>query len=266
VSDADRTAHLDEPGGERRPSAIGTIIGVLSGVLVFLLIVLGILLLGGDGEEPDEPDVVASPVPDDEEEPTPTPTPEPTPTPTPEPTPADREPGDADAAAFASDYQPPGARDVESVTVDVTGDGRPEVVVTSIANNTTRVDVAVWNGEAYEVAFTDQGGEADEITRFTVSDVTGDERREIITIQAFGQDGESLSIWAWDGEELARQPAEGGCWDGSHTYGVVGVDLRREEREIAATCDAAPLPTAAWPSDVYVWDGDAWTYDRTETP
>jgi hypothetical protein len=267
VSDPNATRRLDEPE-EPKPSRLGAVVGVLAGVLVFLLIVAGVLFLGGNGEEPTGPDLTATPVPTPPEEPTPertpTPTPIPTPTPTPTPTPVDeeREPTDADAAAFTAAFQPAGARDLESVTVDVTGDGRAEIVVASIANNATRIDVAAWTGTAYEVVFTDQGGPADEITAFSVRDVNEDGVREIITFQRVGQDGESLSIWGWDGDEFGRQVADDGCWDGSHTFGAIGAELRAGQ--IIATCDDSPLPTAAWTSDVYVWDGEVWVYERTQ--
>ncbi len=267
MSEAHDPRARDEADSERRPGAVGVLVGVLAGVLVFLLIVAGIMFLGGVEDEEPPPDVVGTPVtptPTPEETPTPTPTPAPTPTPTPTPTPQEREPTDADAASFAAAFEPPGAEDVEFVSVDVTGDGWAEIVFASLATDTTRVDVARWTGLAYEVVFTDAGGPAEEIVRFTVRDVSGDGVREIVTVQAVGQDGESLSIWGYDGEEFVRHEADGGCWDGSHTYGIIGAEAR--DGEIVATCDDAPLPTVAWSSDVYVWDGSRWTYDRTETP
>jgi hypothetical protein len=148
--------------------------------------------------------------------------------------------------------------------VDVTGDGRNEVVFSSIVEQRTRVDIAMWDGRQYVVVFADLGGQADDIARFFVQDFTDTGAREVVTIQTHGENRESLSIWGWDGEEFGRQPAQGGCWDGSHTYGIIGVEIRL--RQIAATCDGRPLPRAAWPTDVYVWDGEEWVHDRTEVP
>lgn len=262
---------------EERRGPLGIIIGVLAGVLVFLVAVLAIVLsarsdddgLAGQPEttaSPTSPAGTAAPTPNPTPTATTTPTPTPTatPTPTPRTTPTDREPTDADAAAFSTSYEPPGATDAQAVTVDANADGRPEVVVVSLAGGLTRLDVAAWDGQAYEVVFTDQGGPAQRLEDFTVTDVNDDDVPEIVTRQATGSEGASLSLWAWNGEEFARQSAVGGCWDGSHTYGIVGVDLARGQ--IAATCDASPLPAAAWPSDVYEWDSDAWTYARTREP
>lgn len=249
----------------------GTLAGVLAGVLVFFVIVIGLLWFGGDPAEDVEPPLAATPmVPTippattaPTPEPTPSPTPEASPTPTPTPVATDREPTDADAAAFASAFEPPGGQDVESVTVDITGDGRAEIVVVSVAQEVVRLDVATWNGTAYEVTFSDAGGPAGTIERFTVRDLAGDGIRDIATVQVT-EEFETLSIWGWDGSEVVRREAEGGCWEGSHVYGIVGVELR--EGEIAATCDDSPLPAAEWSTDVYVWDDGAWRYDRTDAP
>lgn len=259
----------ERKGGKVLPA----VVGVLAGILTFLAVVLGIVVLTGDGDD-DPDDLVGTPV---ETSATPTatdtasPTASPTPTGTPTPTPTeteegDREPTDADAARFSSTYQPPGGEDVESVTVDMNDDERPEVVVVSRANEVVRLDIAAWSGRAYEVVFTDQGGPADEIVEFIVRDVNDTGTREVVTRQRSGADGESLSIWGWDGEAFARQPARGGCWDGSHTYGIIGAEL--DDGEIRATCDDAPLPSSAWRTHIYVWDDrvDAWTFDQEEAP
>lgn len=271
-----------DPAARSRSGLTTTVAGVLAGVLVFLLIVLGLLWFGGEDAEPEQP-ITASPLtpsptptptstapttPAASPTPAQTPTPEqtPTPTPTPEATPTDaeREPTDADAAEFTARFQPPGATAVESVTVDATGDGRNEIVVASITQDVVRLDVATWTGSAYEVTFSDQGGQADEIERFSVRDVNGDDVREIVTVQNTGEEGQSLSLWGWDGEAFARQEARGGCWDGSHTYGIVGAEV--DDGRLRATCDDSPLPQAAWSTDVYTWEDGAWTYSDTELP
>jgi hypothetical protein len=148
--------------------------------------------------------------------------------------------------------------------VDVTGDGRNEIVFASIVQTRTRIDVAVWDGRQYRAVYADHGGQADEIDEFLVQDFTDSGTREIVTVQAVDEDRESLSIWGWNGEAFARQPGQGGCWDASHTYGIIGAEI--SEGEIAATCDGRPLPRAAWTTDIYVWDGEAWAHDRTEIP
>jgi hypothetical protein len=255
-----------EPGGK----LFGAVAGVLAGVLVFMLIVLGLLFFGTVPDEEADPPLAGTPM----SPPSPAPAepvetetaPARTPTPTteePAPEPTDREPTDADAAAFTSTFEPPGGAGVESVTVDVTGDGLPEVVVASVAREAVRLDVATWSGMAFDVTFTDVGGPAGEIERFVVRDLGGDGTRQIAVLAVLDE-FETVSIWAWDGHEIARAEAAGGCWDSSHVYGIVGVGLR--DGEIAATCDDSPLPVAEWSTDVYVWDDGAWRYDRTESP
>ncbi|HVM19818.1 MAG TPA: hypothetical protein VM307_07645, partial [Egibacteraceae bacterium] len=90
----------------------------------------------------------------------------------------------------------------------------------------------------------------------------GEQGAEIVTQQTFGDSGESLSVWGWDGSSISRHIAEGGCWDGFHTYGRVGATI--EPMRITATCDGSPLPPDAWTSDVYEWTEGAWIYARTQ--
>jgi hypothetical protein len=252
------------------PALLGGVAAILVALVVALLWVLGVF----DGAPPES--ITATPVPTTPEPTTdePTPTVEPTPTPPEptveptagdpnpaEPTPGDREPTDADAAAFSTRYLPPGGDAVETVTVDLDADGRAEVVFLSLAQGRVRLDIAAWDGRAYQVVYVDQGGQADAILEIYASDFTGSGTREVATLQTFGADGQSLSVWGWDGRRYVAQRANGGCWNGSHTYGIVGATIT--PGEIRATCDGSPLPRATWPTDVYRWDGSAWTYERT---
>lgn len=255
----------EEPSGGPSPAVLAT-----AALLVLVLLVLLVVVWMRDRPDPLVRPPESSPTPeitptlDETPSPTPTPTPTltPTPTPTPAETPEDREPTDSDAASFAANYRPPDATDVESITADVTGDGRNEVVFVSLADGNTRVDVARWTGRFYEAVFADRGGEAEQIERFTVHDYTATGTREIVTVQSAAGGHESLSIWGWDGEIFTRQRAVGGCWAGSHNYGAIGAQITAGE--IRATCEGAPLPRTAWQTDVYVWDGQAWTYDHTD--
>jgi hypothetical protein len=256
-----------EPGGGPSPAVLAS----AAGLVILLIALLAIVWLRDRPDPlvrpPDEtPTPQVTPTPDETPTPTPTPTPThtPTPTPTPDetPEPEDREPTDADAASFAARYRPPNAEDLQSITADINADGRNEVVFVSRQEGRSRVDVAVWTGRHYEAVFADRGGDADDIERFHVHDFTGTGTREIVIIQTAENDRESLSIWGWDGEQVARQRAVGGCWSGLHTYGVIGASIT--EQQIRATCDAAPLPRPAWPTHIYVWDGLAWRFDRAE--
>jgi hypothetical protein len=278
----------DESSRGPTPALLATL-GVL---LVALLGILGVVLLSDEEPEPvAEPSLTATPL-----SPPPSPTdaaatasasaaPSASATATPtdtatapasetaEPEPTDRAPTDADAAAFATAYNADElGGSAESVAVDVQGDGVDEVVFASIAAGATRLDVAAWNGRQYEVVYRDQGGAAERVEDLSVADFTSDGVLEIVTQQASGDEGASLSVWGWNGSAYVRHTGVGGCWDGSNTYGIVGATIR--EGEIVATCDGSPLPVSAWPSDVYVWEpqppagtpqGD-WTYDRTVEP
>ncbi|MEX2100436.1 MAG: hypothetical protein WEB19_03385 [Acidimicrobiia bacterium] len=242
-----------------------TIVGVVAALL--LVAVAFVRFQGGD-DPVMEPPLTASPVPE-------SPTPTATGTASPEATdatasPAEtaspgepREPTDSDAAAFASSYTPPGSQSVDFVAVDLTGDERKEIVFASLSGDRSRVDIAAWDGEEYEIVFIGEGGSADELDRFFVRDFTGDGYREVVTVQSSGAQGQSLAVWGYDGTKFAPQRARGGCWDGSHVYGIVGATI--SEGRIEASCDGSPLPTAAWPSDVYAWDGQAWSYEATRT-
>jgi hypothetical protein len=262
----------EEPEEEPPAPAAGptaTVMGVVAALVVILLIVVIFVAT----RDPAEPVAVPTTPPPTTEPTTEPPTPEPTtepPSPTPSPSPTteppqgDREPTDADVAAFANRYQPPGGEQVDSVAVDVNADGRREVVFASIVADTTRIDVAAWDGQAYQVVYVGQGGPAEELTDLIIRDYTGDDTREIVTFQTVGEEGQSLSIWGWDGQRFTDQRAQGGCWNGQNTFGIVGATIRVEE--ISATCDGSPLPTDAWPTETYRWNGMAWVYDGTSGP
>lgn len=215
--------------------------------------------------------LTASPVPDAVDTAAPSP-PAPSPTASVSPTPAasplatgPREPTDTDAARFIAGFAPEGATDLEHVAVDL--DRRPglEIVFTYVRTDVrlSTVEVAWWNGTAYEVRYSDEGGPADQVDRLRVADINGDGAREVIVQQSTGSSGGSLSAWQYAGaERLRRLIAEGGCDDGKHTYGVVGAtteDVDRDGREeITATCDDSPLPVSLWGSDTYAWNGGAY--------
>ena len=165
------------------------------------------------------------------------------------------------AEAFAAGFEPPSGTKSASVTADVDTDGIPDVVIASLASRTVRLDFATWSGDGYAVVFTGQGGTADTLDGLSVADFNGDGVSEVVTVQAVGSLGESLSIWGSGAAGLSPQRATGGCADGSHTFGVAGVQI--SPGLILASCDGTPLPPEEWPVDEYGWDGTAWTYRFT---
>ena len=193
---------------------------------------------------PAEPDRSPDPAPDDGGAPTPSATPD-----------------VRTAETFAAAFEPPAGTKGDSVTSDVDDDGIPDVVIASLVSRTVRVDFATWSGNGYAVVFTGHGGPADTLEGVSVADFTRDGTSEVVTVQAVGSLGESLSIWGPSAAGLSPQRAAGGCADGSHTFGVAGVQITHGR--ILASCDGSPLPPEQWPVDEYGWDGTAWTYRST---
>lgn len=196
-------------------------------------------------------------------------TPSPTPTET-ETTEGPREPTDTDRARFVSSYAPEGAVGIQHVAEDVDGDDRRELVFAySHDGQIAHIDIAWWTGTAYEVMFAADGGEGTSIDRLRVSDVNADGMIEVVTFQS-GSGGEaSASLWRVLGEgRVEPLVADGGCHDGSHTYGAVGARLIDRDGdgadEIEATCDDSPLPQSAWSSDTYVWRDNAYRHAPNE--
>ena len=252
-------ARLDDERAQRARTVM-----IVAGIALALLLVVVLVSMRGGGDDP----VVTGPVPGESISAEPSASAPATPTETESASEnADdgpREPTDSDAAEFSETYRPQGAQAVQSATADVDGDGQKEVVFASIHSDASRVDIARWDGRQYQVVYSGQGGGAERIDDFRVADFTGDDTREVVISQSVGAQGSSLSIWGWNGQAFAPQRAGGGCWNGSHTFGVIGASI--EEGRIRASCDGSPLPTAAWPSDIYEWDADrgGWVHERTE--
>jgi len=117
-------------------------------------------------------------------------------------------------------------------------------------------------GEGYEVVYNDEAANADRLDSLVARDLNGELGAEIVLVHSLGEFGNSLTVWGARGDSYRPQPARGGCWDGSNTYGITGAVI--EDGSITATCDGSLLPRAAWPSDVYVWVDGRWTYQRTQ--
>ena len=152
----------------------------------------------------------------------------------------------------------------KSAVGDVTGDGVDEAVLASVRNNAVSIVVGTWDGEAYQRTFTDAAGPAQRITRVRIEDLNGKPGAEIVTEQASGTQGRSISIWGRGRGGVQRQTAKGGCWDGSSTYGIAGATVANGR--ISATCDGSPEPESSWSSDIYEWRKGRWTYVRSTEP
>ena len=234
---------------------------ILPVTVVVALLVVGALLF--------RPDDAARPA----SEPSPTP-PAPTEAPSePPPFEGSEPPTPAPRNTVTEPAMLPGPEDVEryidsngpadhTATGDViSGDTTDEVVIAWVRNDTSHILVGTWNGLAYETVFEDDGASADRVDGLDLQDYNGEPGAEIVTLESVGEAGASLSIWGFDGKEIARQVAEGGCWDGFHHFGITGATI--EPGEIVATCDGSPVGGEEAPSDVYEWTGGAWTHVRT---
>ena len=187
------------------------------------------------------------------------------------PTPTESEsrpPTDTDRARFVTDYRPAGAEDLEHVAQDLDGDGVEELVFAYVrsAEQVARVDVAWWDGAAYEVLASSDAGPASRIDRLRVRDVNADGVTEIVTYQSAARSAASVTVWAVRGRgALVGLVADGGCNEGRFTYGIIGASLEDRDadgaEEIYATCDGSPLPESAWTTDRYVWRDGAYRYE-----
>lgn len=211
----------------------------------------------------------SSTAPTDAPSPTPTPTPTPSPTPTTEPSPTEegpRPPTSTDRARFVSEFEPADAGGLEHVATDLDGDGVEEIVFTYVrADQVSHLEVAWWNGTAYEIGFAADGGAGSRIDRVRTSDVNADGHTEIVIFQSGDASNASLSIWRVTGPgQVTGLAAMGGCHDGSITYGVIGASLEDQDAdgadEIYATCDDSPLPVSEWSTDRYQWEAGAYRH------
>lgn len=227
-------------------------------------------LLAGCGSSVPTIRLEAQPSPTDAVSPTPTDSPSPTPSvsPTVSPSPTETGPREAtntDRARFVEAYQPEGASNLQHVAKDLDGDGTAELLFAYVkGGQVAHVDVAWWNGTAYEVGFAGDGGTARRIDRLRTDDVNGDGATEIVTSQSGPDTQASLSIWQVAGPgQVNPLSAAGGCHDGSHTYGVAGASLDDRDAdgaaEVYATC-------ADGTTDRYRWEAGAYRHAPTLVP
>jgi len=114
----------------------------------------------------------------------------------------------------------------------------------------------------YEVAWHSGPLVGDRAESLQVQDINGDGRLEVLCVQAMGAAGQTLQVFAWfeDGYGLLRP--HGGHFDGQASFGENAVRLEDVDGdgvvEILAAYGPAPSQT-----DVYGWDGQAYTYLET---
>ncbi len=185
-----------------------------------------------------------------------------------------RQPGASDAAAFLAAHPPAQGPERDgaprSVVADLNSDGADEVLVASLRDGSGVLEVASWDGTGYRVVFASSTGAAQRLLELRVADVAGDARPEVGVRTGIGEDpalggtgptGERLALFGSVGERFGPSVGVGGCWDSSFVYGATGAVIAGGE--LRATCPPDPA-TGAPRTDVYVFDGTAWTLVRTE--
>ncbi|MGH3441023.1 MAG: FG-GAP repeat domain-containing protein [Nitriliruptorales bacterium] len=228
-----------------------------------------------DGDPLGEPTrLIAEPVEATAPDPGPTASPDASPSPTESPTEeetGERDPTDTDRARFVADYRPGGTSDLRDVSVDLDGDDVKEIVFAYVVDSErrTRVDVADWRDNRYEISAQRSGGPADDLVDVRIHDVNADGRLEVVTLQRVGSSSESLSLWAGvENGGLEPLQARGGCFSGGNTYGDSEASMRDSDgdgaEEIRAVCEEAELPQPLWPTDVYVWSDGAYRCEFRE--
>ncbi|HSK96662.1 MAG TPA: hypothetical protein VK891_08610 [Euzebyales bacterium] len=151
---------------------------------------------------------------------------------------------------------------VHTVLANFERDDQPERVRAAIVRNAVEVEVQrPRSGGGWVTVDRASGAVADHLVGLWVQDLTGDGRPEVHTRQWVGAYGESVSLWSFDDDdELRPMTASGGCWDGTHTFGVVGALVH--PGEVMAICEEPPLVTSLWSTAVYEWEDGRWTFQR----
>lgn len=151
--------------------------------------------------------------------------------------------------------------DVHTVLADLDGDAVPERVRAAIVRNAVEVRVERYEeGGLWRDIDNATGAVADDLVGLWVQDLNSDGRAEVHTKQWVGTNGESVSLWSFGNDTLQSMTASGGCWDGSHTFGVVGALVH--PGEVKAICEEEPLPPSLWSTAVYRWDDGRWTFQE----
>ncbi len=100
--------------------------------------------------------------------------------------------------------------------------------------------------------------------RLHVDDINGDGRLELLSFQSMGAAGYTLYALEWNGSTYDWLRPQGGYFAGQDSFGEVAVRLQDLEGDGKVEILAGYGP-AGGQSDVYAWNGQAYTYVRTTT-
>lgn len=156
-------------------------------------------------------------------------------------------------------------RDEMTVTADFDGDGQDERVWSAIVRDQviTRLERVV-DGR-WEPGRDHRAAPADRLIGLRARDLTGDGLPEVYTKQWVATEGESVTLWSVENDELVRMPVRGGCWANNNTVGIIGARVQvpaEGPASVVAICKDKPRPTQQWASALYRWQQGAWTFDQ----
>lgn len=210
------------------------------------------------------------------EGPTPAPTPQPTPTSTPPPTSTAVPPPTSTAipTATPTPLTPPSQVDVtaflpqdaapgHTAIADLDDDGLEEIAA-SFIGPTSRVGLLVvdWDGEVYAVVWESGPLMGERDGGLEARDINGDGVLEILSTQSMGAAGETLYLFAWDGETYRQFAPQGGVFGGTVSFGAKGVRLDDLDGDGSVEIMGGYGPVALY-TDIYRWDGEGYRFART---
>ncbi len=114
----------------------------------------------------------------------------------------------------------------------------------------------------YEVAWHSGPLVGDRAEALQVQDVNGDGRLEVLCVQAMGAAGQTLQVFAWSQDGYGLLHPHGGHFDGQDAFGENAIRLEDVDGDGVVEILAGYGPAAS-ETDVYRWDGEAYTYLET---
>ncbi|HID86386.1 MAG TPA: hypothetical protein EYP55_03285, partial [Anaerolineae bacterium] len=158
---------------------------------------------------------------------------------------------------------PQGAALGRTAIADLDNDGLEEIVA-SLIGPTHRVGLLVvdWDGEAYAVVWESGPLMGERDGGLEARDINGDGVLEILSTQSMGAAGETLYLFAWDGETYRQFAPRGGVFGGMGSFGAKGVRLEDLDGDGIVEILGSYGPVAIY-TDIYRWDGEVYRFART---
>jgi len=170
---------------------------------------------------------------------------------------------------------PDSAEILSQASADLDGDGATELVLLAgfggsperlgydfLALLVLRPSTSTDSVAGHELAWHSDALAGDRAESLEVQDVNGDGHPEVLCLQAMGAAGETLQVFAWSEEGYGLLRPHGGYFDGQPAFGKNGIRLEDVDGDGLAEILACYGPAASL-TDVYDWDGQAYTYRET---